>query len=63
VGNEMAGLMAGMGLLGVVLVFFWTIAAIVMPFFIWGIYSQTRRTAIQLTRIRALLESQASNEE
>jgi hypothetical protein len=50
--------LANMGIFGIILALIWAVPGLLMPFFIWGIYNQTKRTADQVSRIRTLLENQ-----
>ena len=48
----------GLGLVGAIIVFFWVIAGIFVPFFIWGIYNHAQRISREVIEIRKILKNE-----
>lgn len=43
----------------VIVGFFWAIAGLLLPFFVWGIHSRVTKSAEELQKIRLIAESAA----
>lgn len=52
--------MEALGGISAILVIFWAIASLFLPFFIWGTYNQSVKAAKELVAIRKLLAQQPS---
>ncbi|MFT7305324.1 MAG: hypothetical protein ACI9P7_000584 [Candidatus Azotimanducaceae bacterium] len=47
----------GLGLFGAIIIFFWVIAGIFVPFFIWGIYNHAQRISREVIEIKKILKN------
>lgn len=48
----------GLGIFGSLIIFFWIIAGILVPFFIWGIYNKAHKISKEVTEIRKILKDE-----
>ena len=48
----------GLGVFGSLIIFFWVIAGILVPFFIWGIYNKANRISKEVIEIRQILKNE-----
>ena len=48
----------GLGVVGIIIIFFWVIAGILVPFFIWGIYNKACKISKDVIEIRKNLKNE-----
>ena len=48
----------GLGVAGSIIIFFWVIAGILVPFFIWGIYNKACKISKDVIEIKKILRDE-----
>lgn len=48
----------GLGVFGSIIIFFWVIAGILVPFFIWGIYNKACKISKDVIEIKKILRDE-----